>query len=108
MNGRLINIFCIFSVKILYSTEVGGTPKVLQLPGCVNHIDSTGSCPLEMWSQLTHSVVPDMETWHMECSDVWRFRFQIFDTIFIILVALFVLSIILYRLQKRHNDYTAL
>jgi len=97
-----------YSVKILYSTEVGGTPKVLQLPGCLNHSDSTGSCPLEIWSQLTQSVVPDMETWHMECSDVWRFRFQIFDTIFIMLVALFVLSIILYRLQKRHNDYTAL
>jgi len=99
-----------YSVRILYSTEVGGEPKVLQLPGCVNHSDSSGGCPLEMWSELTHSVVPDMDTWHKECNDVWRFSFQIFDTIFIMLVGIFVLSIVLYRLrQKRHYyDYTAI
>ena len=79
---------------MIYNKEIGGKQNVLILPGCEAYVDSTGGCPLEIWSQLTESVSPDMDTWYAECNDVssFTYSYSIFDAAFVVFICMIVLA----------------
>ena len=94
---------------MIYNTQVGGEENILTLPDCEAYTDSMGACPLEIWSELTEKLAPDMDTWHVECNDIYSFEYSIFDAIFVIFLCVLVLASFYYiyvlNSKSNYNGY---